>query len=452
MTWFLAWLLLAAAQTVRAQSGDWVGEVNFGGPRWHLALHLDPPSGGALRGTADCIEQNAFDLPVSGAARSGRIEIRVASIGGSFSGAVSGDRLEGVWRQAGVSLSLSFRRGNLRPQEPRPPFPYREEEVLLRNAGVRLAGTLSLPATTPPHPAVLLLAGSGPQDRNGTASGHRPWLVLAACLARRGVAVLRMDDRGVGGSNGSLLDSTDEDFAGDALAAVGFLGSRPEIDPRRIGLVGHSEGGIVASIAAARSAEVSFVVLLSAPALPGDRILEAQAAAVARAAGIPDHVARANLEVERALVGIAREDLDPAVAARRMDEAVRRAARRLPPEAAALVEAEAAGQVRLASSRWFRFLLDYDPLPDLVRLEVPVLAIYGALDLQVQPDLNQPLMESALRHGTVVRLPRLNHLLQTARTGSPLEYPEIEETMAPAVLERIAEWIAARRPAATPAR
>jgi pimeloyl-ACP methyl ester carboxylesterase len=435
-------LALLAVSTAAAQTGDWIAVLDLGQVKLRVALHL-----AAGAGTADSIDQDAFDLPLTAFHRgSRRLSFEVARLGSRFAGEFSpdGQALDGVWAQRQGSLPLRFHPGNLRPQEPRPPYPYKSEAVNVRNGIVHLAGTLTIPAASGPQPAVILLTGSGPQDRNDTVSGHRPFLTWSDRLTRRGFAVLRLDDRGVGGSGGKLLESTDEDFANDALAAVGFLQHRPEIDARSIGLLGHSEGAIVAPLAAAKSGSVAFVVLLAAPAIPGDQLQLAQSERVSRAMGVTDEIARGDREAQQKLFGMARSG----AGVKQMRTALTAATAKLPPDEASVVRGRLMPQLAIASSRWFRFILGYDPLPALEKVQCPVLAIYGTLDLQVPADLNSPPMKRALARNPqhrVVVIPGVNHMLQHARTGSPLEYSQIEETVAEDVLELVGQWLEAVR-------
>jgi hypothetical protein len=411
--------------TLAAQGSDYVATLVFGTVKLRLALHLNE------RATLDSLDQDAFDLPLESVLRSGnRLSFRAPRPGGRFEGMFTADgrAIEGTWTQRGGALPLRFERGNPRPQEPRPPYAYESEEVAIRTGAARLAGTLTLPRGGGPYPAVVLITGSGPQDRNDTASGHRPFLVWADYLTRRGFAVLRTDDRGVGGSAGRLLDSTEEDLAGDVLAQVSFLRGRREIDARRIGLMGHSEGAVVGPIAAARSKDVAFLVLLAGPAIPGEQILFAQAERVARVLGAPEEVARQRREVEEKLVALARAGASAAQLRKALPGATQQFGR----------------QIDVAASRWFRFILDYDPRPVLQRLGCPVLALYGGVDLQVPADLNAPEMRKALGRGDVRTLAGLNHMFQHATTGSPLEYAQIEETVAPEALEEVIAWLSAR--------
>ena len=326
-----------------------------------------------------------------------------------------------------------------RPQEPEPPFPYEAEDVTFPNEAddVKLAGTLTLPDTADVYPAVVLITGSSPQDRDEALAGHRPFLVLADHLTRQGIAVLRYDDRGVAASTGDFAQATTEDFARDAEAAVAYLKTRPEIDADRIGLLGHSEGGLVAPMVATRSGGVAFLVLLASPGVTGEEILYEQGDLIGKAEGASASQVEANRTQRERLFAAIKQDTDSAQVASDVRRILKESG--LPAEA---VEAQA----EWAASPWFRYFLTYDPAPALEKVEVPVLALFGEKDLQVPAEANRAAVEAALEAGgneayAVEVLPSLNHLFQTSETGAPSEYAQIEETMAPVVLETIAAWI-----------
>ena len=324
-----------------------------------------------------------------------------------------------------------------RPQTPRPPFPYRSEDIAIDAAGgARLAGTLAAPSGPGPFPAVLLINGSGPNDRDETIYGHKPFLVIADALTRRGLVVLRLDKRGVGASTGASRDLTTADYAADTKLALSWLRHRPEVDPARVGLLGHSEGAEIAPMVAADDPKVAFLVLLAAPGVPGDQLLLAQNRALLQSqGGTPAQVAAA-ASANRDIYDIAKSDLPT-------DQARTQVIARLS-------QAGAPSNVSnmLASqglSPWVRWFLRHDPRPDLAKLRVPALVLEGSLDQQVLANQNLPELRSALANdpkATVTELPGLNHLFQTARTGSPKEYATIEETFAPSALALIVDWVA----------
>ena len=452
-----------AADTPASLEGDWVGTLSIGAAKLNLILHFTR-DGANWKGTMDSVDQGAMGIPIDLITLDGaKLHFGMTAVGGTYDGTLSADGsvLSGQWKQSGMSLPLEFARGAgassllpKRPQEPKPPLPYDNEEVSCpnRRAGITLAGTLSLPRGAGPHPAVLLITGSGPQDRDEFVMGHRPFLVLADHLTRAGIAVLRVDDRGIGKSTGSFKDATTADFADDALAGVEFLKSRPDIDARRIGLVGHSEGGLVAPMVAAGSRDVAFVVLIAGVGVRADELLALQSKKIMKAGGATDEMIAANEEAQKRMFAIVREDPDEESAAKSLqaigDELVGKFASSDSAAAAAAAQS-IKGSVRMVNSRWFRYLLSIEPAAALRAVKVPVLAVNGSLDLQVDAKQNLPAIEKALREGgnrgvTVVELPGLNHLLQTATTGSPAEYTTIEETMSPVAMKAISDWILAR--------
>jgi len=341
--------------------------------------------------------------------------------------------------------------GPPRPQTPRPPFPYSEREVVYVNEvdGARLAGTLTMPPGSGPFPAVLLVTGSGPQNRNEEILGHKPFWVIADHLTRNGIGVLRVDDRGIGESTGDLASATTEDFAGDAAAGVAFLAGQPRIDVGAIGLLGHSEGGIVASMVAAESDAVAFIVLLASPALPGSELMVMQLEAVQRALGRPQGNIARQLVVQRRLLELAGSGAGLPALTEAVAELTRIQVGAMPegqrPSAADLepgIEAQAAQLL----APWWRFFINFDPRTALRQVRRPVLALNGALDTQVPAAENLSAMGAALQEAgnpdvTIAELEGLNHLFQTARTGSPSEYADIEETFSPRALELITSWI-----------
>lgn len=441
--------------------GHWEGRLALpNGMSLRVLLDVSRGADGALTATADSPDQGARGLHVD-TIRLDKDQVDFTlAIGARYQGTLNaaGDTLTGQWKQH-ATLPLEFHRGSAttssaaeprRPQTPRPPLPYRAEEVSYENpaAHVKLAGTFTVPPGDGPFPTVLLLTGSGAQDRDETLLGHKPFLVLADALSRRGIAVLRVDDRGIGGSSGDFSKATSEDFAGDALAGVAWLKTRKEVDARRIGLVGHSEGALVASMAAVRSKDVAYLVFLGGPGLPGDRIILRQLADLGRVLGRPEAGIARSLAAERSLLDLVKAEKDPEklrARARGLLEAHLKQASE--PERQ---QAEAAGgvdaQLAQLSSPWFRFFVNYDPRPTLARVKVPLLALIGEKDLQVSAKENLPEIARALRKGGNTRgitreLPGLNHLLQTAKTGSPAEYAQLEETMSPAALTAIADFI-----------
>jgi hypothetical protein len=446
---FLALALCIGAHPARSQTpapsvvGDWSGTLNITGQQLHLALHLITGSDGKLLAKLDSVDQGAMGIPCTGAALTETaFSFTVPVIHGQFQGTLSADgqSIAGTWSQGSASLPLTLTRGATyhldRPQEPKPPFTYQQEEVVVVNqkAGVRLAGTLTEPDGPGPFAAVFLITGSGPQDRDETVFGHKPFLVLADYLTRHGLAVLRVDDRGTAKSTGDFRSATSEDFAGDALAAVEFLKARPDIDHAHIGLIGHSEGGMIAPMVAAESHEVAFIVLMAGPGVPGDVLLPQQVYKGALAAGQSEAEAAKAATDEAADLHILEAEPDPQKAIADM-------------QAIAHTDEEKqqlAAQAPALTSPWFHFFIGYDPYPPLRKVPCPVLALSGSKDFQVPADLNLPFIRTAVSwnpHSQVIEVPGVNHLFQDATTGAESEYSKIPETLSVSVLDTINDWI-----------
>jgi pimeloyl-ACP methyl ester carboxylesterase len=302
-----------------------------------------------------------------------------------------------------------------------------------------------------PFPCAILITGSGQQDRDETLLGHKPFLVIADYLTRRGIAVLRVDDRGVGGSTGlsTLATATSADFATDVSAGLTFLKTRPEIDPKRIGLIGHSEGGLIAPlVAAARPNDVVFVVLLAGPGVPGDKILSEQSALIAAALGAPAAQVEASKPVNARLFAVIKAEADPAERKKKLDAVIAETAAQAPEGLRDKAKADLTARLAPLSTPWFHYFFAHDPAPTLSQVRCPVLALNGSKDLQVPPKQSLPAIEAALKGGgnkdyTLKELPGLNHLFQTAKTGSPAEYADIEETFSPDALKAMGDWVVA---------
>jgi fermentation-respiration switch protein FrsA (DUF1100 family) len=439
------------AQDSAALVGTWAGalEVPGGAGTLRIVFHLAEGDAGSLDATMDSPDQGAFGIAASPVTvADGSIRIEVSMVKGHYEGTIAegGQRIDGTWHQGGVSMPLvlepSAEAGPSRPQEPEEPYPYEETDVSFESAadGVTLAGTLTTPPGNGPHPAVVLVSGSGPQDRDETVFGHRPFLVLADYLTRNGIAVLRYDDRGVGESTGDFSTAVTPDFADDAEGAVRYLATLPAVDREKIGIIGHSEGAIVAPIVANRSDDVAFVILLAGTGVNGEELLVIQLIAINRAMGVSEEVTQERSALQVQLLGLLSSAPDDSTAAEQAREIL----------AGSGVTGQAAdAQIAGLLNPWMRYFLLYDPIPELGELQVPVLAMWGEKDMQVPPEGNQGPVDQALRESgnpdvTSRVLPGLNHLFQTADNGSPTEYATIEETMSPVSLEMISEWIEAR--------
>jgi len=437
-------------------TGTWNGILNVQQSQLNLVFHIEKTENG-YSATFDSPDQGAMGIPFSGVNyEKPEIELISKNIAASYEGTVSADSITGEWKQGGSSFPLTMYRKEVqkeekkRPQEPQKPYPYEELEVGFENKidEVRLAGTLTIPRAGGPHPAAILISGSGPQNRDEEIFGHKPFLVLADHLTRKGIAVLRYDDRGTASSSGNFASATSEDFARDAESAIAFLKAHPKIDAAQIGLIGHSEGGLIASMIAADSDNVSFIVLLAGTGVPGRKISEMQAQTF-RDFEVPDEQAYENFIGKTYDIATSKEDRqtkqEKLLAHYQNIRPVLE--NMLPP---GNVDPFIQQQVNGLLQPWMQFFLTYNPADDLRKIsDVPVLSLNGSKDMQVIPQMNQPEIRKALEQAgnndfTVKELPGLNHMFQESETGRMNEYAEIQQTFSPAAMNEISSWILTR--------
>ena len=435
--------------------GSWTGQLDRDAIQLEFTLNVETGEDGTSA-SLDSVTQGAFGIPVAGLEREGdTVRFRVPAANVTYEGQLDaeGRVLTGNWQRPGFDDAVvRFERQSIdverpsRPQTPVAPFPYREFDVRIDNPaaeGVTLAGTLTLPQGEGPFPAAVLISGSGPQDRNETVWTHQPFAVLADHLTRHGIAVLRYDDRGYADSTGDFASSTSMDFASDARAVTDWLRTQPVIDANAVGLIGHSEGGLIAPAVAADNPDIAYIVLLAGPGTDGQEIILDQSIAAARASG------RSEADLER-LHGIVLQITDAARMA--PDEATARAAldEILTPEVLTFLGATPDQKSLFIGQNvraWQRAFLNHDPADYLGDVDQPVLALNGSLDLQVVPGPNLAGIEAGLAHNgdvTLMELPGLNHMFQTAQTGTIPEYAQIEETFNPEALTLIEDWINSR--------
>jgi pimeloyl-ACP methyl ester carboxylesterase len=454
---FIVSFALAASPTFAQEAvGDWTGLL---AGQLHIIVHITKSADGHYGGSLESPDQGAFVLPAENVeATPTHLGFSIPKLGGSYDGTwdASTKSWTGTWKQ-GQSIPFNLTRINaqalsaLKPNRPQEvaiaaaTLPYHQHDITFDNpsAKVKLAGTFTVPKGAGPLPSVVLICGSGPHTRDEDVFGHRIFLVLADALSRRGIAVLRYDKRGVGDSTGDFAAATSIDFASDVDAAVAFLNTRQEVDKAHIGLIGHSEGGAIAPSIAVRNPSVAFTVLMAGPAMRTDRLTVLQEALIAKADGVSeDAIAKHKAFNEKLYAGL--------IAAKTNEEALA-VARAYVAQAVAdsLLPADAAdATIQQVTSPWLRQALSYDPVVTLRKLKTPTLVLYGSLDLQVPSNENLALMRTALKDNktvTFVEFPNLNHMFQTAKTGSPAEYAQIEETMSPVALKSIVDWVAAAR-------
>lgn len=439
-------------------TGNWTGTLSFNNVNLRIVFRIFE-DGDSLKAFLDSPDQGAKDIAVNSIVIGGeKITLNVQIIRGFYEGTLNKDSLflDGTWNQGGLSLPLKLVKTDevaevKRPQNPERPFPYNEEEVTFGNidAGITLAGTFTYPKEGSSFPVVILVSGSGPQDRDESLMNHKPFLVLSDYLTRRGIAVLRYDDRGIGKSTGDFSKATTLDFVSDALAAVDYLMTRKEIDKNKIGLAGHSEGGLIAPMASNRKEEISFIVLMAGPGLRGDKILLRQQELIARAEGTPEERIAVDNELAARMYELIISEQDISVLRAKLKDLIHEGYSKLSEkEKNQDPDEESSVNRTLAqiTSPWFLYFVRYDPYPELKKVDVPVLAVIGEKDLQVPAKEDLALIEGALKAGgnknyKVLELPGLNHLFQTAVTGRVTEYGTIEETFSPSAMEIIADWI-----------
>lgn len=456
LSFLLLFLLGYGAIAQKQFEGTWSGILKIQTMELGLVFNIKN-NNGKLEATMDSPNQGAKGIPVkSVSTNKDSIYLEIQEIQMSYSGALKNpDNIEGHFTQRGQSFDLNLSKTlslkNNRPQEPMPPFPYREEPVNFDNktAGIQLAGTLTLPQGKGPFPAIVLVSGSGPQERDETILGHKPFLVLSDYFSRNGYAVLRYDDRGVAHSGGTFEGATTADFTTDALAAVHYLQTRKDVNKKKIGIMGHSEGGMVATKLAASQKDLAFIVMLAGPGMRGDKILLQQQEIIAKGSGVPDSTIRQSLNSNKNIYDIINAgDKDPKVREQKLKRYLNNEFKegRLPHEPGTEKDSVINTYLQAISAPWMTYFIQYDPQPDLVKIKIPVLALIGAKDHQVLPEFNIPALKSAFAKGknqkaTVLELEGLNHLFQEAQTGMPQEYSSIEQTFAPSAMKTILDWL-----------
>ncbi len=437
--------------------GTWMGTISTGALELRLVFNIRMENGDSLVAMLDSPDQGAKGIPMGNVIfESDTLVIFAPLLLGQYRGLMRSDTLiEGSWTQRGQTFPLILKKLQEqfvvnRPQEPKAPFPYLAEEVEFPNesSNIFLAGTLTIPDGDGPFPAVILITGSGAQDRDETVMAHKPFLVIADYLSRRGIAVLRYDDRGVAQSQGSQLNATSADFASDAEAAFNFLKQDRRIDQKKIGLAGHSEGGLIAPIVASKNSGIAFIISLAGTGVSGEEVLLRQQQDIAKLMGAGEDEIKDSREINKKLYKVIKKEKDNQKAQTEAVEIYRKLLKKKGMSDSDINEATAQliTQLDVSALAWFRYFISTDPAKYWSRVKCPVLALNGEKDLQVAADVNLPAIEKALRSSgninvRTVSFPDLNHLFQHCTTGLPSEYGKIEETFSPEVLEIISDWI-----------
>ena len=441
-------------------TGHWNGLLKVQGTRLKLVFNITKTEKG-FAATMDSPDQGAKDIPVTTVSfDNATLKMTIANASVEYEGTLGKDRLiTGNFKQGGQSFPLDLSEGEikaekpLRPQEPLQPFPYYSEEVTFENkpAGITLAGTLTLPKKEGNFPVVVLISGSGPQDRNEELLGHKPFLVLSDYLTKNGIAVLRFDDRGIAGSKGDFGSATSLDFASDVEAGVKYLQTRKEINKKKIGLMGHSEGGMIAPMVASKSKDIAFIALLAGPGLPGDELLILQLQLLGKASGQSEAEYGKAADFNKGAFAIVKAASDQEKLKTDLTAYVTKSLKENPngPKPEGMSDDELSniiyGQI---AGPWMQYFLKYNPAAVLEKVKCPVLAINGDKDLQVPSKQNLPAIKEALRKGgnkkgTIIELPGMNHLFQECKTGFTDEYGTIEQTISPIALNEILNWVKA---------
>lgn len=452
---------LSAQNTINKKilPGSWLGKISTNGIDLRLVFNLKLNDKDSLIATADSPDQGAKNIPLGSVILDEKkLTIKAPMLMGEYKGTVTGDStIDGTWTQRGTSFTVNLKKLKTafsinRPQEPKPPFPYTSENVTFTNDkfNIKLAGTLTIPSGTGPFKTVIMITVSGAQNRNEELMGHKPFLVIADYLSRNGIAVLRYDDRGVGGSQGNYAEATSEDLATDAEAAFNYLKNNPKINLKEIGFMGHSEGGLIAPIVASTHADVGFIVSLAGPGVTGQQIILRQTQDISRLSGQKESDIKETVETNKRLYAVLRKEKDNKKAEIKILALYKEILEKKKTSKEDTEKAVNQLKMTFGSSvyTWFRYFIVTDPARFWKKVECPVLALNGEKDLQVAARENLPAIEKALKSSgnkyvKTVKLPELNHLFQHCKTGLPAEYSSIEETFSPDVLKIIADWILA---------
>jgi fermentation-respiration switch protein FrsA (DUF1100 family) len=437
-------------------TGDWNGVLKVQGMQLRLVFHIRTTETG-YSATMDSPDQGANGTPVTATHfENSVLKISITSIALEYEGILGEDAvITGTFKQMGQSFPLNLSKEPIekekpvRPQEPTKPYPYYEEDVFFENRedGVTLAGTLTLPKKEGVFPAVVLISGSGQQNRDEELMGHKPFLVLSDYLTRNGIAVLRFDDRGTAASTGDPQKATSYDFSKDVEAGVKYLQTRKEINKKKIGLAGHSEGGMIAPMVAARNKNIAFIVLLAGTGVRGDQILLLQQDLINKASGIGEEDRKPAKNFNEGAFNLVLQATDTEQLKIALMNYFKQVLKDIPDAAKATYDDNFINaSVERLTSPWMQYFLKYDPAPALEKVKCPVLAINGTKDLQVPAKVNLEAIKAALVKGgnkrfTTKEIPGLNHLFQECNTGLPAEYAMIEQSFSPFALDEMLTWI-----------
>lgn len=438
-------------------SGDWSGAISIAGMDLEIITHFKS-DGGALSGTIDIPEQSAYGLPLSNFvynAPAFSFDLEIPNQTAKFKGSVSGDSIAGSFSQAGLTGKFFLARGLKKEVVEEKIF--KEEEVTFKNGDITFAGTLSIPPKKGRHPAVVMITGSGPQNRDEIVAGFKIFKVMADFLTTNGIAVLRYDDRGVGKSTGKPVnESTSEDFATDVMAAMDFLKRRDDINAEQIGLIGHSEGGLVAPMVAAKRDDVAFIVCVAGTGVNGMEIILEQTRLIMLANGedsakVEKDVADGRVVMGMIVNGAGDDEVKGVIRRMKVEEYEKMdsAGKSVIEDKDKWVEEDVKNIFAAFSSTWMKFFLKFEPVTVLEKTRCPALMLFGGLDLQVPVKQNEgPMREALTRAGNkdfeVKTFEKANHLFQEAGNGSPNEYMTLKKEFVGGFLDYVLGWIGKR--------
>ncbi|WCO03165.1 alpha/beta hydrolase family protein [Psychroserpens ponticola] len=440
-------------------SGNWSGKTKRGDKEITFVFNIKQENATYLTTMSVPTFRVSGIKPSTTTFANGKLTIDGSNVGMYYEGIFNNEtqQFEGTYKEGGIEMVLNLKKGSVkieesrRPQEPVKPYPYYEEEVVFENAKAKisLAGTLTLPSENGKFPVAILISGSGPQDRDESFMGHKPFLVLADHLTRQGIGVLRFDDRGQGESTGDFGNATTEDFSKDVLSAITYLKTRNDVDIKNIGLIGHSEGGIIAPLAANNSKDVAFMVLLASTGISGAELSVMQSKTL-RQFPVKDEVTyekntrkaiaivtsnKSETEIKNELTTHYNNFIRPILMSLNVPEEK--------------VNLFIYSQLKTSLQPWSRYFLQYNPADEIEKLQIPVLSLNGSKDSQVNAKINQEGIRNALIKGgnkdyKIIELENLNHFFQECETGKLDEYRKIEQTFSPTALKEISNWILKR--------
>ena len=429
--------------------GTWHGLIEIPGKPLKISFNIEK-NGSDFSATMDVPEQGAKGLPMNTVVfENNKLVMNLEMAGIVYEGIWENDeKINGKFMQGGMVLPLNLSRKEQiiekpkRPQTPQPPFDYNVEDITIENTKEKfqIGGTLTLPKNKEFKTVVILISGSGQQNRNSALFDHQPFWVIADFLTKNGIAVLRYDDRGVGQTGGDVMNATSENFAEDVLAAVAYLKSRNDLKSKKIVLLGHSEGGLIAPLVATKSKDIAGLVLLAGPGVAGDVLLVEQSYLIGKASGLSEIQLNKVKETNTKIYEVIKTEKDLASIKAKLKPILEAEFANLDP---AQKNQAVAQQMATVGSSWFQYFVKYDPKPVLEKINIPILALNGDKDLQVPAKLNIDAMKKIVpaKNLTTKIYPNLNHLFQTAQTGNVPEYATIEETFNEIVLMDIKSWI-----------